>query len=78
MAEPSKDLILSYVVHTQGGHINHHEGIVEALDKGYRIVDVIQTQAAVGGSAGSYGAVVVTVVLSQPNSGMIYSGYAKK
>ena len=64
MADKAKDLVISYAV--QYGKIDEtaYPQLQQALDNGYRVVDVIATPQTVGGGGGGYGPVIVTVLLS--------------
>jgi hypothetical protein len=56
----SSDLVLTYTV-LANGDVKNDNKLNEALDNGYRVIDVIVTPAAAGQQAATF----VTVVLTQ-------------
>ena len=63
MADKSKDLVITYVVIINGGTPGSDK-VQKALDDGYRVLDIIATPVAVGGSSASPGFCAVTVLLT--------------
>jgi hypothetical protein len=71
----AKDLVISYAI-SGAGKVANHDALQQALDDGYRVVDVFATPADSGGGNG-IGSVVVTVLLSLPGEGTAYRGKGK-
>jgi hypothetical protein len=69
MGEPT-DLVLSYVVGSQGVLHDSDRELKAALAKGYRVLDVITTPLEVGPASAAHGRICVTVVLTQ-NTGFL-------
>jgi hypothetical protein len=72
MAEIPHDLVFSYTVHRRCKTPKFFEPIQEALEKGYRIVDVIPCAASIRSDRDVGGDVVVTVVLTRDRGGLAY------
>jgi hypothetical protein len=67
----SQDLIISYTVSGTGDLSDEYAKIQEALNAGYRIVEIISTAQNVGGNSGSNGArggTCITVLLVLVNN----------
>src|SRR5947209_18894657 len=67
MAAEPEDLVLSYSVSFNGVEKDSDRRLREALEKGYRVVDV---QMAAGGSGTGGGFVCVTAVLTRTKAGV--------
>ena len=70
-ASADSDLVLSYTVH-HGGIGKEYAALQQALSQGYRVVDVLQSDADVGGGGTSIGHTCVTVVLTKDANRMPY------
>jgi hypothetical protein len=71
MAEQPDDLVISYAV--DGRELDpQYVELQEALGKGYRVVELLQTAAIAGGESSHYGHVVVTVLLTRSAAGLPY------
>ncbi len=76
MAGKGTDQVISYTVHSSG-KLTGYEELQEALVEGYRVVDVLPTPTTVGGGGSGFGAVVVTVILTE-TSEVRSSAYRRK
>jgi hypothetical protein len=66
----SPDLIISYTVDNSGTLSSEYSRIQEALDTGYRIIEIISTAQHVGGNSsnGTRGGTCITVLLANGTS----------
>jgi len=63
MADKATDLVVSYTVQS-AGNCPGYERLQEALNAGYRVVDLVATPISPGGGSTGFGAVSVTVLLT--------------
>jgi len=71
MANKSVDLVISYIVNSGQVDARSYKPLQDALEEGYRVLDILPTAAMAGGSA-SFGTVVVTVLLTMTGQGSAY------
>ena len=71
MADSANDLVISYVVHANG-KTPGSDVLQAALDKGYRVADVLMTPVTPGGAGTGYGHTTVTVVLTNQYNAFLY------
>ena len=73
MADKANDLVISYTVDSQG-NLGNYEPLQNALESGYRVVDMFTDATGAGGHSNQIGSVTVTVLLSAPSVEMVYQG----
>jgi hypothetical protein len=71
-ASKANDLVISYLVHHADVDEKAHRQLQEALEAGYRVVDLLSTAATVGGTCSGHGSVVVTAYLTKDIAGSVY------
>jgi hypothetical protein len=72
------DLVLSYVMGSQGVLHDSDRELKEALAKGYRVLDVITTPMEVGPNSAAHARICVTVVLTQNSAFLPYKFFQKE
>jgi hypothetical protein len=72
MADNAHDLVLSYSVHRKCKTLRFFEPVRQALENGYRVVDVIPFPATTSNDRNASGDVVVTVILTNDRDGLAY------